>query len=253
MSQNDVLRDKMNSLNTLSSGIVFGKEEAWDKLQARMDKPAKKVIPLRFWIAAAAILLLMVTIFIALNVDTTVQEVAINSLPPKAAEKDNVIAPQRRPAATGSTVVVTTHNTTHTHPVRKTEEQAIQQQPAKTEELQQVAEITHVSENEKIIVNAPSETASKIPTKVMHINDLAAGSVQQDEPLGSAAAGIYPAQVIHLNDLKDHQVKVNHYLQQQKDFVVSLPWLDRSSENTPAPVRGNESRASGNILKFKLN
>lgn len=57
----DQLSEKMNKLDTLSGGVVFGKEEAWEKLQARIEAKPKK-IALGFRLAAAAALLLVIII-----------------------------------------------------------------------------------------------------------------------------------------------------------------------------------------------
>ena len=57
-----LVTNKMASLDTLSGGIVFGKEEAWEKLQARMDgKPAHR-IAWKYVLALAAILLVAVCV-----------------------------------------------------------------------------------------------------------------------------------------------------------------------------------------------
>ncbi len=53
------IQDKLEGLNALEGGIVYAKEEAWEKLQTRMDKPAKKAWVLPARMAAAAVLLLM--------------------------------------------------------------------------------------------------------------------------------------------------------------------------------------------------
>ena len=52
------IQDKLEGLNALEGGIVYAKEEAWEKLQKRMDKPAKKIWFLPYRVAAAALLLL---------------------------------------------------------------------------------------------------------------------------------------------------------------------------------------------------
>jgi hypothetical protein len=49
------IQDKLEGLNALEGGIVYAKEEAWDKLQSRMDKPAKKIWILPARLAAAAV------------------------------------------------------------------------------------------------------------------------------------------------------------------------------------------------------
>lgn len=52
------IREKIASVDTLSSGIVFGKEDAWDKLQARLDKKPNRRHLYLYWSAAAVLLLL---------------------------------------------------------------------------------------------------------------------------------------------------------------------------------------------------
>ena len=53
------LKSRIDELDTLSGGIVFGKEEAWDKLQSRLDrKPAVK-FPFPILRAAAALVVLL--------------------------------------------------------------------------------------------------------------------------------------------------------------------------------------------------
>ncbi len=73
-----LLREKITSLDTLSGGIVYGKEAAWDKLQERLEqKPAKKIRP-QYWMAAAAVLLLFVCIWAGYR-QTGIEVAAINS------------------------------------------------------------------------------------------------------------------------------------------------------------------------------
>ncbi len=54
--QDMIIRDKINSLDTLSGGIVFGKADAWVRLEKRMETKKKKRIFLPFLKAAAIIL-----------------------------------------------------------------------------------------------------------------------------------------------------------------------------------------------------
>jgi hypothetical protein len=59
------VKDKLENLSALSGGLVFAREEAWEKLQTRLDKPAKKVIMPWYKLAAtAAVLLLALGIYI---------------------------------------------------------------------------------------------------------------------------------------------------------------------------------------------
>lgn len=52
--EDQVTRQKMETLGTLGGGIVFGKEEAWEKLQGRLEK-GNKPFYFRMWPAAAAL------------------------------------------------------------------------------------------------------------------------------------------------------------------------------------------------------
>ncbi|MBC7554561.1 MAG: hypothetical protein H7257_11335 [Taibaiella sp.] len=59
MPQQDI-KTKLDELDTLSAGVVFEREEAWDKLQERLDrKPERKMLPWYRLVAAAALLLLL--------------------------------------------------------------------------------------------------------------------------------------------------------------------------------------------------
>jgi len=51
------IKEKLESLTPLSGGIVFGKEEAWDKLQARLDARPSRSIPVWWRLSAAAAVL----------------------------------------------------------------------------------------------------------------------------------------------------------------------------------------------------
>lgn len=72
------IQEKMESLDALSGGLVFGKEEAWERLQARMDK--KPAVLYRFRYAAlAAVLLVLISVGVLLNYHP--QERLANSQP----------------------------------------------------------------------------------------------------------------------------------------------------------------------------
>jgi len=62
-----IVQEKIGSLSPLSGGIVFGKEEAWEKLQARMERKPARRMPLKYWLAAAAVLLLFVSVITVYN------------------------------------------------------------------------------------------------------------------------------------------------------------------------------------------
>lgn len=252
MKQNDVvLKEKLNSLDTLSSGIVFGKEEAWDKLQARMDKPAR-VITFKFWMAAAAILLLFVTIFLAFNNNTPVNEVVKNNTPQRSTPPDNTVsAPVEQPAiiTEKNTPAITHKAIKHTTISKETQTT----QPEETQIVQAPVIETPVVENVVPAATAPVVSVSKIPTKVVHINDMVNDAGTATTAATNTSFKIVPGQVVHLNDITDHQVRVNNYLRQQKDFMVSIPLLNAVSDYSNTTPSNNSNYTRSNLLKFRIN
>ncbi len=71
------IKEKMESLDALSGGVVFGKEEAWERLQERMDK--KPALLFRFRYAAVAALLLVLISIGVIRYDS--QEKIADNLP----------------------------------------------------------------------------------------------------------------------------------------------------------------------------
>ncbi len=254
MNNDKVLKEKLNSLDTLSSGIVFGKEEAWDKLQTRMDKPAR-VIPLKFWMAAAAILLLFVTIFLAFNNNTPVNEVAKNNTPQQSIPANNTHStPVEQPAIiTEKTTPAITHKAIKHTTIAK-EKQITHPRPEEKHIVQASVTETPVTDNIAPVANIPVASVAKIPTKVVHINDLVNdGAGANTTTAANTSFTIATGQVIHLNDIKDHQVRTNNYLRQQKDFMVSIPLFNAATEYNSIPSSGNSNYTRSNLLKFKIN
>jgi hypothetical protein len=67
MKTNDndfTIRQKLDGLDTLDGGIVFGREEAWEKLQGRMDKKPARKIGLYYGLAAAVLILFGCVLFL---------------------------------------------------------------------------------------------------------------------------------------------------------------------------------------------
>jgi hypothetical protein len=254
MNNDKVLKEKLNSLDTLSSGIVFGKEEAWDKLQARMDKPAKR-IALMPWLAAAAVLLLLfVTVLFTLDNNTPVQEVVKNDLPEQPVqvnksvatpgEQPTIVTQKNIPAISRKVIRHTTgtENKHVDHPLQ--EEVQIVQAP--------VAE-TLVVENIAPVTKTPVTSVSNIPTRVVHINDMVNDAGAATTVAANTSFKKVTGQVIHLNDIKDYQVRTNNYLRQQKDFMVSIPLFNAATEYNSIPSSDNSNYTRSNLLKFKIN
>ena len=65
--QDIIIRDKINSLDTLSGGIVFGKADAWVRLEKQLETKREKRIFLPYYSRIAAILIPFFCIFIRRN------------------------------------------------------------------------------------------------------------------------------------------------------------------------------------------
>ena len=59
----DHLQQKLDGLNMLSAGIVFDKDNAWYKLQHRLDAKKKKRVWLYYPLSAAACLFILALAF----------------------------------------------------------------------------------------------------------------------------------------------------------------------------------------------
>lgn len=163
------LKEKMESLDALSGGIVFGKEEAWDKLQSRMDaKPARKIVLWYRLVAAAAVLLLFISIAYIYN--TPEKEIA-QSQPPSPVIQEIETAP-------ATTIAITDPQPEMIVPqekaARKHEQQPVnfvikEEQPAAQQEPQDMVVPQPAIVN--VVPPVPTKPSVK-KMRVVHINEL---------------------------------------------------------------------------------
>ena len=176
---NKTLRDKLSSLDTLSGGIVYGKEEAWEKLQGRLDAKPAKSITLKYALAAAIILLLSFTslfIYFSHNTQTEQNNTAKISSPiaTYTAQLNNqqpIIQPGATPMYTHVKTVERRKkiNIAHTVPQTMGAHDTLAQQE-------------NVVEN-KIEVRTPFMTPLTKPMKVVTIRDLENGSTETSDDM----------------------------------------------------------------------
>ncbi len=257
MNNDKVLKEKLNSLDTLSSGIVFGKEEAWDKLQARMDKPAKR-IALMPWLAAAAVLLLIVTVITAYYNIPEEQEIA--------KEGHNVVTNTPQPLAAPQPVVQAIENNIsiihksvkekqHKRPVIQEQEKQI----IKTEPIQ-VADAIPTSapvDEVPIMNNTTLAVTSKIPTRVVHINELKEGIglpetvvvLEKNPPLDLKILS-----VVHLNDMMRDERTIQH-IKRENTFGIGLLSFrkPRTQYQYNSMSESPNNNANNNPLQIKIN
>lgn len=261
-TEDSLIREKTGNLSPLGAGIVFGKEEAWDKLQARMDKPAAKVIPLRYWMSAAAVLLLFVTVMmfyyrpgreLVKQIDKG-QEVAPLSATPE------VLNPQPQPQVTAIAKENATANEGIDHKKKvntiKKQQSVLQPEIAKV----QIAEVSvpemPLNEVAVAVVSIAPAVPVKAHMKVVHVNDVDMEAVKQGQ---AVAAVLVPEpvlrnnQVVHLNDVTAQQQAMNEYLNHRKDnFAVTIPFLKSSTSQT-WPAGNTENATTHNYLTFRIN
>ncbi|GAA4465345.1 hypothetical protein GCM10023093_17380 [Nemorincola caseinilytica] len=60
--KDEQVKQKIESVDALAGGIVYGREEAWERLQARLDAPTRRVVAWRRYGVAAALLLCICTV-----------------------------------------------------------------------------------------------------------------------------------------------------------------------------------------------
>lgn len=204
MNNDKVLKEKLNSLDTLSTGIVFGKEEAWDKLQARMDRPAKRIV-LKPWLAAAAVLLLLATVITAYYNAPEEQKIA------KQVQHPIMDAP-KSPAFPLPVVQVTENNIPeirtavrekkHERPV--THEQEKEMIPTERIPMEEPAPVRVPVDEVLVISNNTPAVPQKIPVKVVHINELNEDTNLHENLVSMEKRPTFDLKrlsVVHLNDI----------------------------------------------------
>lgn len=189
----------VEQMDTLQAGIVYGKEDAWDRLQARLDaKPVRKQLPwYKTTAVAAALLLLAGSGYLATNYSDGFTS-GVGASYNGALSVNRHISLPNRPAAlptppaiqdTYTRISVTTAPLP-SHPKEKTQEEAI---PVVVSEIEHIPEQT---------LQPPPAPAPKM--KVVHINDL--GQEYNTAHYAWEEKNPFPhiqfhMKVIHINDI----------------------------------------------------
>ena len=249
------MSEKLDGLNTLSGGIVFGKEEAWDKLQARLEKKPVRIIPLRMWLAAAAVLLLMMG------------SIGFYYYPVKEVAQTEVKKQPLQTAPTSPTIAQNTASPTNESPqriavVHKDNNYTISFPPKRTKE-------THATTNAPEKILPPQEPVIERfvteynrvedmpgyvpkPMKVVHINELGNAEQQAESPQIYNPV-VVNTNVVHINDLTDEDRNNNLWLQSvaghHEAFAVNFSFM--SNVRQQGYYEANET--THNHLKLKLN
>jgi len=253
----ETIAQKLDGLDTLSAGIVYGKEDAWDKLQGRIEQKPGRKLAWR-WMAAAAILLLLVCISLLYN---TPQEQAIaNVQPTKEQEpmKQSAPAVAKKPIQTVRSEMLPAVRNRETPKVAlQTTQPVVQPQVApKTDEIANEPTAALPKENEP----APPVAVIKQPMKIYHVSDLERGAAPTQQPAVAATGENMDLQslpTLHINDvihqdevLKDIR-KANRTSWGKRLFSKPDPFYrDMPQEQEAGQYESDESR---NPIKAILN
>ncbi len=262
--QEEQLKERIESLDPLSVGVVFGKEDAWDKLQSRLDvRPKRKILPVYWWAAAVLMLLLGLAFIFRQNerapqqfVSNTKQP-AINSAAPSSAAQAEVTT-SIAPETTAPVVAYTTAASSETTITMKTNPL-----PAGSRK-HALPTITTPLIPAAILPATPVPVANiavptlvvKQPMKVIHINEL--GRLN-DEPVKPAFADNNPTgidlsklPVVHINEVSKSGFKQYYEELEIKNQSSFLTFMKPSNQfgftTANQPFNGALTR-----LKIKIN
>lgn len=223
-------REKIESLDTLSGGIVFGKEEAWTKLQARMDKKPARKAPLQYWLAAAAVLLVMISagavyfypqrevtkskkvIPVKENISiVTIQQPGL----PAIVQKAEIILPEENAAKPGKVYPAKTK-------VAENKKPAIEQEtkkPAEENAIMKMAVSDSAMLNKQI---TPALTINN-RMKVVQINELDAEDKEKDNQV-ILVGNMYLKNlaVVHINDVVREEYQAQQLRQENRLSIGRL-------------------------------
>ena len=248
-----VLKEKLGSLDTLSGGIVYGKEEAWDKLQGRLDaKPAKR-IELKYGMAAALVILLGFTGFYFYPAK---QNVSAKTPVAKIASAPRLVTPALT-AAQPETMAVHTSTNIKEIAVQKTKGAQVSHTSRVWDTLTApVAEAPTPNEIAiQTIALTPALTA-KAHMKVINIRDLENSTTATREETGitlnsEARIDLGKLQVVNMNDLfiEDFEIK---RIRRENRFSFG-DWSDMKPGRADNPREADNDLFQKHSFKIKFN
>ena len=252
----ELVRNKMEGLNALESGIVFGKEDAWEKLQQRMERKPAMVIPMKRIAAVAAVLLLIVSIFLVYNRPAKVVSI-VATKPLHAPGKGAAVQPQvPMPQKDAAAIVIATKAKNYKMVVSQGKERP---QP-------QSAPVTSaVSGSERLVATTNTtpqpepqpQSAKKM--RVVHVSELSGGA--NEEPAATTNAmytsvDITKLPVVHINDVIHEEREVEN-LRKENRLGAEHPFHlwhgpNRAVDNDNSNDNNAGYRLNGR-QKFKVN
>ncbi len=233
------VKQKIESLTTLQAGIVFGHEDAWDKLQARLDaKPVRKPLAIFRLAAVAALVLGIITIAIMYlqPKQNTASSDVMATLPNRATNPDVMVSLPNHDIRIGQdhrSITDSFHS-----------QNSISSAPVKPHHIKPSAPHP-ISPGPQPIVQVPQPTTDLVPPpaptpgpvmKVVHINELG----KEPAPVYEFADKDIPhphvmfkMKVVHINNLLK-PINQDDYLREiQNNTAVHFPLFRRPSDRQP--------------------
>ena len=258
----EAIREKIESLTTLQSGVVYGREDAWEKLQVRLEaKPVRKSTAW-YWLAAAAILLIVVSITIMWIRPETNGIVKKENQPILKTVKDNnrepqtIAAPSTQSIATPETLVIKT-----IMPLKK---------PAifvKNSPGTVALPVANYNPSPEVQVPLPAEapvTATPVavkkmakPMRVIHINELENDAPEEslvnEIPKGnpSLVLALSKMPVVHINDVMKMEGEENRMRYEMNPPTYVIPFIKPFYANRKS-LYEDAGPVSHNSLKITL-
>lgn len=218
------IQDKLEGLNALEGGIVYAKEEAWEKLQTRMDKPAKKAWILPARMAAAALLLLMAGAagyyYLTNTTDKKITAAQPSTPDTLVAVVPATIAaiplPEIQLQTSSSTANVRKYDTTHIQITTETLE-IITIQPNPQPEPETIATVD---------TQAIPEPTTAPKMRVVHINNLGKPITDDERPeyvYNGPKLDISKMKIVSINDVQRYEM-----MYQQEEDMTRMVRMSRS-------------------------
>jgi hypothetical protein len=241
------IKEQIERLDALSGGIVYGREEAWDKLQARLDHKPRKVL---LWhsIAAAAVLLLCVAAYYSIQPEEKIAQNQPLSTPASHGTESTVVTvPETQLVKQDATELktITTHRQKKTNPEKTT----VIQQPIIAIHAADTTSIKH-----EIVATSPKQSPviPVKPMRVVHINDL--GKEETSTPAvayNGPSLDISKMKVVSIYELQHQEL-----MHSQEEELITIVRINRPHGvlfGIPNYRGRNNGVLSQNPLSLRLN
>ena len=236
-SADNTIAEKLDGLDPLQVGVVSGRDDAWEKLQGRMDAKPSRRLPLWYWPAAAALVGIVASSLWVFNVDAPVPAVV-------SAASSQAAPPQIAPAPAAQqpeTLMITSPAIEHPANTPALVHNAYEEDSFATI----VANEPDVPETHVVREVLPESVPLPRPMRVVHINELDAAPEESSEK-GSFGLSIVHMPVVHINELKADGADGRYWNKVNARSGSSISFLGRR------PQGADETVGRQGIFSIKL-